>query len=277
MPIAKEDFDYIRAYVRSQAAIVLEPGKEYLVECRLAPLARSNGMASIADLVSTLRRKPENGLHRQVIEAMTTNETSFFRDVTPFEAMRTHVVPDLMKRRATTRKLRIWCAASSTGQEPYSLAMLLLEHFPALGTWDVRIHATDIARDILDKARAGRYSQLEVNRGLPAPMLARYFERAGTEWQIKDVVKKMVSFSEVNLVRPWVGVGIADIVFIRNVLIYFDVPTKREILGRIRSVLTPDGYLFLGSVETTLEIDASYQRMPIGRATCYRPAGVEVT
>jgi chemotaxis protein methyltransferase CheR len=154
--------------------------------------------------------------------------------------------------------------------------MLLLEHFPALQTWDVRIQATDIAKDILEKARRGRVSQLEVNRGLPAPMLAKYFERAGTEWQIKEHVRKLVQFSELNLVRPWLGIGMADIVFIRNVLIYFDVPTKRDILGRIRGVLPTDGYLFLGSVETTLEIDSSYQRMPIGRATCYRPAGAEV-
>lgn len=276
MPIAREDFDYIRTYVRSQAAIVLEPGKEYLVECRLAPVARSAGLASISDLVTSLRSKPDNGLHRKVVDAMTTNETSFFRDVTPFDAMRTHVIPELMKRRATQRRLRIWCAASSTGQEPYSLAMLLLEHFPALAGWDVKIQATDIARDILDRARAGRYTQLEVNRGLPAPMLARYFERAGTDWQVREPVRRLVQFSELNLVRPWVGIGTADIVFIRNVLIYFDVPTKKEILGRIRSVLTPDGYLFLGSVETTLEIDTSYQRQPIGRATCYRPAGAEV-
>ena len=277
MAIAKEDFDYIRTYVRSEAAIVLEPGKEYLVECRLAPVARSAGLASIADLVSSLRYKPQNGLHRQVVEAMTTNETSFFRDVAPFEAMRTKVIPDLLRRRAAQRKLRIWCAAASTGQEPYSLAMLLLEHFPALAGWDVKIQATDIAREILDKARAGRYSQLEVNRGLPAPMLAKYFERAGTEWQIRESVRRLVQYSETNLVRPWVGVGNADIVFIRNVLIYFDVPTKREILGRIRTVLAPDGYLFLGSVETTLEIDPSYQRMPIGRATCYRPPGAEIS
>jgi chemotaxis protein methyltransferase CheR len=154
--------------------------------------------------------------------------------------------------------------------------MLLLEHFPALAGWDVRIQATDIAKDILERAKNGRYSQLEVNRGLPAPMLARYFERSGTEWQVRDNVRRMIQFSELNLVRPWVGVGMADIVFIRNVLIYFDVPTKREILGRIRGVLPSDGYLFLGSVETTLEIDPSYQRMPIGRATCYRPPGAEV-
>jgi chemotaxis protein methyltransferase CheR len=272
MPLLQSDFDYIRAFVRDQAAIVLEPGKEYLVESRLGPVARSAGLPSIAALVTEMRRQPPNGLHRTVVEAMTTNETSFFRDVSPFEAMRTLIVPELIASRAGERRLRIWCGAASTGQEPYSLAMLLVEHFPALAGWDVKIIATDISREVLDRARAGRYSQLEVNRGLPAPLLIKHFERAGTEWVIKERVRKLVQFDELNLVRPWTGLPPCDIVFLRNVLIYFDVATKRHILEGMRRVLRPDGSLFLGSAETTTNITTGFVRQAIGKASCYRLA-----
>ncbi len=266
------DFEYIRAFVRDEAAIVLEPGKEYLVESRLGSVVRAAGLGSIAALVQELRRQSPNGLHRSVVEAMTTNETSFFRDISPFDAMRSVVLPALQSARASERRLRIWCGAASTGQEPYSLAMLLLEHFPALASWDVRITATDISREVLDRARAGRYSQLEVNRGLPASMLAKYFERAGPEWIIRDAVRKLVRFEELNLVRSWTAIPACDVVFLRNVLIYFDIPTKRDILDRARRVLRPDGYLFLGSAETTTNIVTGFVREPAGKTSCYRLA-----
>ena len=266
------DFEYIRAFVRDEAAIVLEPGKEYLVESRLGSVVRAAGLGSIAALVQELRRQSPNGLHRSVVEAMTTNETSFFRDISPFDAMRSVVLPALQSARASERRLRIWCGAASTGQEPYSLAMLLLEHFPALASWDVRITATDISREVLDRARAGRYSQLEVNRGLPASMLVKYFERAGPEWIIRDTVKRLVRFEELNLVRSWTAIPACDVVFLRNVLIYFDIPTKRDILDRARRVLRPDGYLFLGSAETTTNIVTGFVREPVGKTSCYRLA-----
>lgn len=273
MALNPADFAYISAFIRESSAIVLEPGKEYLVESRLMPIVRQEKLDSIASLVAQLRKRPLNGLHTQVVEAMTTNETSFFRDVAPFEGLRLQALPDLIARRATERRLRIWCGAASSGQEPYSLAMLMLEHFPALASWDVKIIATDISKDILQRAKTGRYSQLEVNRGLPAPMLIKYFERAGMEWQIKESVRKLVQFQELNLIRPWIGLPSCDFVFMRNVLIYFDVPTKQDILGRIRKVMRPDGYLFLGSAETTMNIDSNFTRVQLPKSSCYSIGG----
>jgi chemotaxis protein methyltransferase CheR len=270
MALDPGDFAYISSFVRQSSAIVLEPGKEYLVDSRLAPVLREHGLPSISALVGELKRSSGGVLHTRVVEAMTTNETSFFRDVAPFDGMRTQILPDLIQSRSTERRLRIWCGAASSGQEPYSLAMLILEHFPQLAGWDVRIIATDLSREILDRARAGRYSQLEVNRGLPAPMLVKYFERSGTEWSVKAPVRKLVQFEEMNLVRPWKALPASDVVFMRNVLIYFDVPTKRDILARVRTVLRPDGYLFLGSAETTMNIDANFARVSLGKSSCYR-------
>lgn len=275
MPMALDpaDFAYISAFIRESSAIILESGKEYLVDSRLMPIVREEGLASIAALVVQLRKRPLNGLHARVVEAMTTNETSFFRDVAPFDGVRLRILPDLITRRTAERRLRIWCGAASSGQEPYSLAMLILEHFPVLANWDVKIVATDISRDILQRCKTGRYSQFEVNRGLPAPMLVKYFEHAGKEWSIKESVRKLVQFEEMNLIRPWKGLPNCDIVFMRNVLIYFDVPTKKDILGKIRRVMRPDGYLFLGSAETTMNIDSNFTRVPLEKSSCYSIGG----
>ena len=275
MPMALDpaDFAYISAFIRESSAIILESGKEYLVDSRLMPIVREEGLASIAALVVQLRKRPLNGLHARVVEAMTTNETSFFRDVAPFDGVRLRILPDLITRRTAERRLRIWCAAASSGQEPYSLAMLILEHFPVLANWDVKIVATDISRNILQRCKTGRYSQFEVNRGLPAPMLVKYFEHAGKEWSIKESVRKLVQFEEMNLIRPWKGLPNCDIVFMRNVLIYFDVPTKKDILGKIRRVMRPDGYLFLGSAETTMNIDSHFTRVPLEKSSCYSIGG----
>lgn len=275
MPMALDpaDFAYISAFIRESSAIILESGKEYLVDSRLMPIVREEGLASIAALVVQLRKRPLNGLHARVVEAMTTNETSFFRDVAPFDGVRLRILPDLITRRTAERRLRIWCGAASSGQEPYSLAMLILEHFPVLANWDVKIVATDISRNILQRCKTGRYSQFEVNRGLPAPMLVKYFEHAGKEWSIKESVRKLVQFEEMNLIRPWKGLPNCDIVFMRNVLIYFDVPTKKDILGKIRRVMRPDGYLFLGSAETTMNIDSNFTRVPLEKSSCYSIGG----
>jgi len=269
MSITAPDFDYIQRLVRTQAGLVLEPGKEYLAESRLLPAARKEGLNSIEDLVARLRSRPVDGLHRRVVEAMTINETSFFRDFHPFELLRKFVLPDLVRRREAEQTLVIWCAASSSGQEPYSVAMLLREHFSSLLSWRLRIIASDLSEEILARARQGRYSQLEVNRGLPASYLVKYFTKQGSEWQLKDEVRRMVEFQGINLTAPWPPLPIMDIIFMRNVLIYFEVDNKKLILSRVRRLLRDDGTLFLGGAETTLNLDDSFARSELERSGCY--------
>jgi len=270
MTLSQPEFNYIRRLVLEQSAIVLEEDKGYLVESRLLPLARGEGFASLDLLVRKLQSVPFQALHRRAVEAMTTNETTFFRDFHPFEALRKSVLPDLISRRSAERELNIWCAASSSGQEPYSLAMLIRENFPQLAGWRVRILATDLSTDILARAREGRYSQLEVNRGLPAPLLVKYFTKRGCDWYLRDEIRSMVDYQILNLATAWPAMPSMDIVMLRNVLIYFSIATKREILGKVRRVLKPDGYFFLGTAETTFNIDDSFERLQFQRATCYR-------
>jgi chemotaxis protein methyltransferase CheR len=270
MTLSLPEFNYVRRLVLDHSAIVLEEDKGYLVESRLAPLARREGFDSINLLVQRMQAEPLNGLHRRAVEAMTTNETSFFRDFHPFEGLKKFVLPDLIARRGAERTLTIWCAASSSGQEPYSLAMLIRENFPQLSTWKVHILATDLSTEILARAREGRYSQLEVNRGLPASLLVKYFQKRGCDWFLRDDIRNMVDYQIVNLAAAWPTLPPMDIVMIRNVLIYFGVETKKEILAKVRRVLKPDGYFFLGGAETTFSIDDSFERAQFDRATCYR-------
>lgn len=269
--LAVADFDYLRNLVRERSAIVLEPGKEYLVESRLTSVARGEGFGTLGQFVAELRSRPHNGLHTKVVEAMTTNETSFFRDVHPFEGLRQKLLPELVKARAAERSINIWCAACSSGQEPYTIAMVLRDVIPLIDQWRIQIVATDLSGEMLERAKAGRYSQLEVNRGLPAPSLVKYFMKHGTEWHVSDVLKKMVDVRPLNLIEPWPSMPTADIVFLRNVLIYFDVPTKRTILQKVRKQMRPDGALFLGGAETTINIDDSWTRVTHNRAVWYRP------
>jgi chemotaxis protein methyltransferase CheR len=268
--LAPADFDYIRDVVRKQSAIVLEPGKEYLVESRLLPLARTTG-GSIAQLVSQMRREPTGTLTAKVVDAMTTNETSFFRDNHPFDALAKHVLPELVKSRAAERTLKLWCGASSSGQEPYTISMVLRDALAGHPGWTTSLLASDLSAEMLERTRAGRYSQLEVNRGLPVTMLVKHFDKVGTEWQVKPELRSMVQTRPLNLAVPFPPMGPFDIVFLRNVLIYFDTPTKRAVLERVRRVLRPDGYLFLGGAETTLTIDDAWERVVLDRATAYRP------
>jgi chemotaxis protein methyltransferase CheR len=254
------DFEYVCRVVRDRSAVVLEPGKEYLVEARLAPLAGRLNLGSVAGLVGRLRSGADDGLADRVVEAMVTTETSFFRDRRPFEELRTTVLPDLIRRRANDRRLDVWCAACSTGQEPYSLAILLREHFPELRGWRVNVLATDLSAGVLARARAGRYTQLEVNRGLPAALMLKYFRQTGSDWELVEDVRRAVEFRELNLARPWPPLPPADLVLLRNVMIYFDVPTKKAILGRVATLLRPGGYLLLGGAETTLNLDDSFRR-----------------
>ena len=271
MAISKDDFEYVSRLAHSESALVIEPGKEYLVETRLGPLAQREGFASLADFVQNLRSAMKiNGLHYKAIDALTTNETLFFRDFHPFEALRRSILPAVLEQRAAMRRLTIWSAACSTGQEPYSLAMLLLEHFPQLADWTVSILATDLSPTVLKRAKKGGYSQFEVNRGLPASYLVKYFAQQEDGWYIKDEVKKMVEFRPMNLIQPWPVMPPLDLVFIRNVMIYFDVETKKTILRKIRTCLLPHGYLFLGTAETTTNLDPQYQPVSHGKAVVYR-------
>jgi chemotaxis protein methyltransferase CheR len=258
MTTSTDSFKYVCDLVRRRAAIVVEPGKEYLVDSRLSPIVKREGLPSIDALVAKLRADDKGPLVGQVIEAMTTNETSFFRDIHPFEVLRTKILPDVIRARAATRTLRIWCAAASTGQEPYSIAMTIRHHFPELATWNVLITATDLNAAVLERARTGIYRQLEVNRGLPTPMLLKYFDRVGTDWQIKGDLRNMISFQELNLLDRWPLSSAPDIVFMRNILIYFDVETKRAILKRVRTTMRADGFLVLGGAETTINIDDQF-------------------
>jgi len=270
MSLTPPDFDFICTFVRTQAGIVIEPGKEYLVESRLQPLARREGCASIEELLKKLRSGRAPDLHQKVVDAMTTNETTFFRDVEPFEMLRKSVLPELIEKNRQRRSLRIWYAACSTGQEPYSVSMLIREHFPELVSWKLEQIATDISPSVLARAREGRYGQVEINRGLPANYLIKYFTKLGNEWQLQAAVREMVRFDELNLMRPWPHITDMDVVMIRNVMIYFDVDAKKQILSRVRRTLRPGGFLFLGGAETTLNLDDGFVRQQFDRSGCYR-------
>ena len=241
MPVTQIDFQYVQSLMKAYAAIVIDPGKEYLVESRLGPLAIEEGYETIGRMIEKVRNQPINGVHRKIVDAMTTNETSFFRDIHPFEALRQQIIPSLMASRKRERRLNIWCGAASTGQEPYSLALLLQEHFPELNGWAVRILATDLKKEVLERARSGRFRQMEVNRGLPASMLVKYFRQRATMWEIRDEVRNLVEFRELNLALAWPPMPIPDLILLRNVMIYFDVTTKKAILGRIHGLLPRTG------------------------------------
>jgi chemotaxis protein methyltransferase CheR len=256
-----QEFKEICRLLRETSAIVLEAGKEYLVETRLAPLVRQMNLNSISDLIGQLRFQADNGLHRQIVEALVTTETSFFRDHHPFEALRKAVIPDLIAKRRGERRLNIWCAASSSGQEPYSLAMLMRESFPELAGWAVSLIASDISLEVLARARAGRFSQIEVNRGLPATLLVKYFHQVGAHWQLDARICKMVEFREINIAHTLPALPRMDLILLRNVMIYFEVDTKKAILGKLARLLRPDGYLLLGGAETTFNLDDSYRRI----------------
>lgn len=270
MSLAAPEFDYLRTLVKEHTAIVLDPGKEYLAETRLAPLLSEHGCGTVQELLGILRRQRFNGLHRKVLDAMTNNETWFFRDVNCFAALTGFVLPEMVKRRNSERKLAIWSAACSSGQEPYSIAMALQQEFNLPG-WTFNILGTDFCSSMLERARRGLYRQMEVGRGLPARLLTRYFCQQGLHWQLKPEILAMVRFQLINLAEPWnATITPADIIFLRNVLIYFDVDTRKAILGRVRRVLRPDGFLFLGCAETTLNLDPAFRVVPVANYVVYQ-------
>lgn len=270
MTIDDHDFNYVRQLVRERAAIVLDEGKQYLVDNRLSILARREGLGSTREVIDRLRAAPAGPLQRKVVEAMTTTETLFFRDGKPYEALRNMIIPELQRLRATERRVQIWSCACSSGQEPYSVGMLLREHFPTLASRQLRLVATDLSTEMLARARAGRYSQLEIDRGLPGGYLAKYFDKIGHEWQIDDELRKMVEFRQLNLAGPWIHLPPVDLILLRNVLIYFDPDTKRQILGKVRRALRPGGFLILGTAETTTNLDDGFELMRSDGTSYYR-------
>jgi len=254
-----EDFEFLSKLVKDRSGLVLTQDKAYLLESRLMPVARKHGMKGVDELVTSLRSAGGEPLAHDVTEAMTTNESFFFRDIKPFDLFRDVTLPHLLENRAGKKKFRVWCAASSSGQEPYSLAMVLKEAAPKLAGWSYDIVGTDLSREMLDKAKAGVYSQFEVQRGLPINLLLKYFKKEDELWQINQELRSMVMYKELNLLQQFVGMGQFDVVFCRNVLIYFDQPTKSAVLDKIAALMPDDGFLFLGGAETVLGISDKFK------------------
>jgi chemotaxis protein methyltransferase CheR len=272
--LTSADFEVLRHVVATRSGIRLDDAQRYLIESRLATLARLEGLpgAGAGAVLAALHHDPAATLVDKVIEAMATNETSFFRDRSPFDAMRTTILPALIESRQSLRHLRIWSAGCSTGQEPYSVAISIREHFPDLSSWTIEILGTDISTAALDKARSGLFTQLEVNRGLTPPLLARYFDRDGSSWRIVDAVREMVTFEALNLAAPWPVVPRVDVVLLRNVLPYLDDSTGQRVLANMTSAMANDGYLFLGAAENALEIDSAFRRLDLDKTGCFQVA-----
>jgi chemotaxis protein methyltransferase CheR len=260
------DYDYLRKLLKERSGLVLSADKQYLVESRLLPVARKVGVSGLADLIQKLKDPACEPLVVEVVEAMATNESLFFRDKIPFEHFRDTIMPALLASRAQQRRIRIWCAAASTGQEPYSLAMCLKEMGSQLAGWRTEILATDLSLDVLEKASAGIYSQFEVQRGLPIQMLVKYFTQVGEMWQIAPEVRAMVQYRPFNLLNDFAPLGRFDAIFCRNVLIYFDQPTKIDVLERMSRMIERDGYLVMGAAETVVGLTNSFKPIPDRRA-----------
>jgi chemotaxis protein methyltransferase CheR len=272
-----EDFEFMAALLKERSGLVLSSDKTYLLESRLIPVARKRGLKGLDDLVDTIRRTRPEPLIGDVTEAMTTNESFFFRDTKPFDLFRDHVIPYLLASRADRKFFRIWCAAASTGQEPYSLAMILREQAAKVAGWKHEIIGTDLSREVLERAKSGLYSQFEVQRGLPIQFLVKYFEKKEDQWQVKPDIRGMVQYRELNLLHDLKPLGTFDVVFCRNVLIYFDQPTKGRILENISKLMPTDGMLFLGGAETVLGISDKFKPLPGQRGVYCQanaPAGI---
>ncbi|MCW8914556.1 MAG: protein-glutamate O-methyltransferase CheR [Magnetovibrio sp.] len=258
-------FDFIRDFLKEHSGLVVTPDKMYLLETRLNPLARKLGYSSIDEMIGVLQNNPNDPIGIDVSEAMNTHESLFFRDNAPFELFKTTLLPELLKRRADKRKFRVWCAACSSGQEPYSLAMVLDELSGKLGGWRPEIVATDISKSVLQRAANGLYSQFEVQRGLPVQLLVKYFTQKDENWRLNDNIRNMITFREFNLLDDPKVLGTFDIIMCRNVLIYFDIATKSRVLGSISRVLADDGVLFLGSAESTMGLTEEFWPVKAGR------------
>jgi chemotaxis protein methyltransferase CheR len=265
------DYGYLRQLVFAHSQNVLEPSGDYLFDTRLTTILRNQGLSRLDELVCQLRTRNNPTLEQAIAEAMTINETSFFRDNRPFELLRTELLPKLIEARGQSRRLRLWSAACSTGQEAYSLAMLIREHFSSLMVWDVRIEGTDICAEVVERAQKGRYHRIEINRGLPARFVVRYFDRVGEDWVVKPEVRQICNFRQANLCGPKLPFSRStdrfDVIFLRNVMLYFSQETRRTLLAGVHRLLTPDGILFLGCSEQPA--DPSLWQAVLAGGTCY--------
>jgi chemotaxis protein methyltransferase CheR len=267
--VTPPDYEYLRKLLKDHSGLDLSADKQYLIESRLLPLSRKCGLAGISELVQKMKGGAP-AIVAQVVEAMTTNETFFFRDKVPFDHFRDSIMPEVLKARAARKSIRIWCAAGSTGQEPYSLAMSLKEMSAALAGWRIEIIATDLSQEVLEKSKAGIYSQFEVQRGLPIQMLVKYFKQNGELWQINADIRAMVQHRQLNLLHDFSQLGMFDVIFCRNVLIYFDQDTKINIFGRLAKSMEADGFLVLGAAETVVGLTDVFKPFPDKRGL-YRP------
>jgi chemotaxis protein methyltransferase CheR len=269
--VTGNDYDFIRKLLKQRSGLMLSAEKQYLVESRLMPVAQRNRIPNLFELARRLRTGTDEALTAEVVEAMTTNETFFFRDRLPFDHFKGVILPALMAARERHKRIRIWCAAASTGQEPYSLAMMIREMAPALDGFRIEILATDLSREVLEKATAGLYSQFEVQRGLPIQLLLKYFTQHGEMWQIAPEIRAMVQYRPFNLLSDFSRLGPFDLIVCRNVLIYFDQPTKSDVLDRLARVIAQDGFLILGAAETTIGLTQGFRSVPDKRGL-YAPA-----
>jgi chemotaxis protein methyltransferase CheR len=269
--VTPHDYEYLRKFLKDSSGLDLSADKHYLIESRLLPIARKAGLSGISELVQKLKAG-STAIANQVIEAMTTNETFFFRDKVPFDHFRDAIMPEMLQARSARRSVRIWCAAGSTGQEPYSLAMCLKEMSAALAGWRVEILATDLSLEVIEKSKAGLYSQFEVQRGLPIQMLVKYFKQTGELWQINPEIRAMVQHRQINLLHDFSQLGVFDVIFCRNVLIYFDQDTKIDIFRRLAKSTDSDGFLALGAAETVVGLTDVFKPYPERRGL-YRPGG----
>jgi chemotaxis protein methyltransferase CheR len=273
--VTPPDYEYLRKLLKDQSGLDLSADKQYLIESRLLPLSRKAGLAGISELVQKMKAG-STAITTQVVEAMTTNETFFFRDKTPFDHFRDSIMPEILRARASRKSVRIWCAAGSTGQEPYSLAMCLKEMGGALVGWRVEIIATDLSQEVLEKSKAGIYSQFEVQRGLPIQLLVKYFKQTGELWQVNADIRAMVQHRQLNLLHDFAQLGTFDVIFCRNVLIYFDQDTKIKIFNRLAKAIEPDGFLVLGAAETVVGLTDVFKPFPERRGL-YRPNSERAT
>jgi len=263
------EFEYLRRVLKDISGLDLSADKQYLIESRLLPVTRKCGLSGIGELVQKMKAGC-SAIVEQVVEAMTTNETFFFRDKVPFDHFRNWIMPEILRVRANRRSIRIWCAAGSTGQEPYSIAMCLREMSAALSGWRVEILATDLSQDVIEKSKSGIYSQFEVQRGLPIQMLVKYFKQIGELWQINADIRAMVQHRQLNLLHDFSQLGTFDVIFCRNVLIYFDQDTKANVFDRLARIVEPDGVLVLGAAETVVGLTDAFKPLPERRGL-YRP------
>jgi chemotaxis protein methyltransferase CheR len=269
--VTPPDYEYLRKLLKDQSGLDLSADKHYLIDSRLSPLSRQCGLSGISELVRKIRGGSASTT-AQVIEAMTTNETFFFRDKVPFDHFRLAVVPEILRTRANRKNIRIWCAAGSTGQEPYSLAMCLKEMGGAIAGWRIEILATDLSQEVIEKSRSGLYSQVEIQRGLPIQLLVKYFRQVGELWQINTDIRAMIQHRQLNLLNDFSQLGVFDVIFCRNVLIYFDRDTKISVLNRLARATEPDGFFVLGAAETLVGLTDAFTPFPERRGL-YRPTG----